>query len=81
MRIAHIHQEYYPQMGGVAVLMKELCENLAKKGFEIVVYTLDLKEGLANQENINGVLVKRYKPIFGDPTYFPSISFLKSLKY
>ena len=80
MRIAHVHQEYYPQMGGVAVLMKELCEGLAKKGFEVTVYTVDLKEGLANKEQLNGVLIKRYKPILEDPTYCPSMSFLRDLK-
>jgi glycosyltransferase involved in cell wall biosynthesis len=67
-------------MGGVAVLMKELCECLAKKGFEVAVYTLDLKESLASKEEINGVLVNRHKSVLGDPTYLPSLSFLYDIK-
>jgi glycosyltransferase involved in cell wall biosynthesis len=80
MRIAHVHQEYLPQKGGVAVFMSELCERLSRKGFEIVVYTLDRELGGPRRERIRGVLVKRYRSIIGDPMYVPSFSFLRDLK-
>lgn len=80
MRVAHINQDYFPHVGGVAILMKDLCERLASRGFEIIVYTLDRDRGLPQQEWVHGILVKRYEPVFGDPAYLPPFSFLMDLK-
>jgi len=79
MRITHIVPRYCPYVGGVEVLVKELCYRLATKGFEVSVFTTD-REGLPRQEWMNGVLIKRYMAVFSDPLYVPSPFFLKDLR-
>jgi len=60
--------------------VRDLCERLATKGFEIAVYTLEQNRKLPQQEWANGVLVKRYRPVFNDPAYVPPPSFLRDLR-
>jgi glycosyltransferase involved in cell wall biosynthesis len=80
MKIVHITARYFPRMGGVESFTKELCEKLSEKGFEIVVYSLDLGNDVYSKETINGVLVKRYRAVLGDPFFLPSIVFLRDLR-
>ncbi len=60
MKILFVLEYYYPHMGGVEVLFKNLCEGLNKKGHEVTVLTTRLEETISN-ENINGVKVIRIK--------------------
>ncbi len=80
MKIVHVSARYFPSMGGVEIFTKELCEKLSKKGFETVVYTLDLGNNVHSRESINGVLVKRYRAVLGDPFFLPPLMFLRDLR-
>lgn len=80
MRIVHVTPQYFPTIGGIVTIVKELCEHLHAKGFEVTVYSLDLSIRHQEKELINGVLVKRYGAIFGDPLFLPPVSFLKDLR-
>ncbi len=62
------------------LLVKELCESLSLRGFQVIVYSLDLTPKTVKTETINGVLVKRYRRIVGDPLFLPPLSFLKDLR-
>jgi glycosyltransferase involved in cell wall biosynthesis len=80
MKIVHVTARYFPRMGGVESFTKELCEKLSEKGFETVVYSLDLGRAHYSRETINGVLVKRYRAVWGDPFFLPSPVFIRDLR-
>jgi glycosyltransferase involved in cell wall biosynthesis len=80
MRIIHVTPRYFPNIGGVETFAKELCEGLFSKGFDISIYTLDQGNGLSSQQYVNGILVKRYRPLVGDPAFIPPPSFLRDLR-
>lgn len=80
MKVIHVTPRYFPNVGGVETLVKELCESLSSKGFHVIVYSLDLSPKTAKTETINGVLIKRYRPLVGDPLFLPPLSFLKDLR-
>jgi glycosyltransferase involved in cell wall biosynthesis len=67
-------------MGGVETFTKELCEKLSEKGFETVVYSLDLSSDVCSRESINGVLVKRYHALVGDPFFLPPPLFFYDMR-
>jgi glycosyltransferase involved in cell wall biosynthesis len=80
MKVLHITSRYFPNIGGVELFTQELCERLAAKGLKVTVYSLDFNERSCKKELINGVLVRRYKPLFGNPLFIPSISFFNDLR-
>ncbi len=59
MRILFVLEYYYPHVGGVEKLFKDLTEALSKEGHEVLVITNKHKQGLQNAEVINGVHIKR----------------------
>ena len=62
MKILVINAYYYPHMvGGAEHSVQILCENLAKAGHEVYVYTIDgdTKESINRPEDVNGVTVYR----------------------
>lgn len=60
MRVLFVLENYYPHIGGVEVVFKNLCEGLAKKGYEVDVVTHRLK-GTKNYEAINDVKIHRVR--------------------
>ncbi len=80
MRIIQVTPRYYPTLGGVEVFVQKISELLAAKGNEVTVYSIDKRNGLPAVETINGVTVKRFMPIFGDPLYIPESKFSSSLR-
>jgi glycosyltransferase involved in cell wall biosynthesis len=80
LKIIHVTARYFPNVGGVETLVKELCESLSSKGSPVIVYCLDLNSNVAKTETINGVLVKRYRNLVGDPLFLPPLSFLRDLQ-
>jgi glycosyltransferase involved in cell wall biosynthesis len=80
MKIVHVTARYFPNVGGVETIVKELCENLAAKGFDVRVYSLDLGRNASRQELINGVKVRRYRHLLGDPFFVPTLAFLRDLR-
>lgn len=61
------------------MVVKGLCERLATKGYAVTVFTPDLRAGLPEEEWINGVHVRRYRRLCGDPLYLPSWRFFREL--
>lgn len=80
MRIVQVTCRYHPHIGGVESLVKELNDKLVQKGHLVVVYTFDRNAVLRSKDYIDGVLVRRYKPIVGDPLYLPPAEFLKDIR-
>lgn len=70
MKIAHISPHYYPSIGGVEKVVKEICEELVKLGHDVSVITTkrlqknQKKIHLKNYEIINGVKVHRFFSLF-----------------
>ena len=80
MRIIQITPRYFPNMGGVEEVVQKISETLVNRGVQVVVFSVDRTSGLPRGENIEGVLVKRFVPLFSDPLYFPEPSFVASLR-
>ena len=80
IRILHVVPKYSPHVGGVEIVAQELSKRLVKENHEVTVYTVDLKEELPNEQQIDGVLVKRYRSIIGDPLYCPSPRFFWTMR-
>ncbi|NPD45548.1 MULTISPECIES: glycosyltransferase family 4 protein [unclassified Lentimicrobium] len=59
MKILFVLEYYYPNIGGVEKLFKELCESLAKEGHDIQVVTSRFDKNLAIDEMLNGVKITR----------------------
>lgn len=62
------------------MVVKEISERLVKKKHKVTVYAVDLEKGLPKRQFVNGVLVKRYRSILGDPLYLPSVKFFVDLR-
>ena len=81
MKIALVSQEYYPVIGGVGQVVRELSERYVKQGHEVHVFTSDWdKEKRVNEkeEIINGVHVHRCRHIAKAAnfmTFWPSVFF------
>jgi glycosyltransferase involved in cell wall biosynthesis len=80
MRVVQITPRYLPNIGGVEIVVQKISEELAAEGAEVTVYSVDQNSGLPRQQKVNGVLVKRFTPLFGDPLYLPDPRFLTSLR-
>ncbi|MGQ9507581.1 MAG: glycosyltransferase family 4 protein [Candidatus Bathycorpusculaceae bacterium] len=80
MHILQVTPRYFPSMGGVEELVKKISEMLVDEGFNVTVYSIDLKSGTQKKQKINGVLVKRFNSLVGDPLYFPEPSFISELR-
>lgn len=57
--ILFVTELYHPSIGGQEVRFKELAEELAGRGYEVSVITIDHQGNLQETEYINGVLVHR----------------------
>jgi glycosyltransferase involved in cell wall biosynthesis len=71
---------YFPNVGGVEVVVQKLSETLVQKGIEVVVLSVDRNGHLPSVEQVNGVVVKRFAPIVGDPMYLPEPGFISALR-
>jgi 1,2-diacylglycerol 3-alpha-glucosyltransferase len=80
MRVIHVTPRYFPNMGGVEVVVQKICETLVEKGIQTVVYSVDRGIHLAAIQSVNGVLVKRFNPIVSDPLYLPEMKFVAGLR-
>jgi glycosyltransferase involved in cell wall biosynthesis len=59
MKIMTIVGNYYPHLGGITTVIKEVSETLVKKGHECTVLTINHDNIYSNEKRINGVYVKR----------------------
>ena len=60
MRILFVLENYFPHIGGVEMVFKNLCEGLSKKGHKVIVVT-HLMKGAKIYERMNGVDVHRVR--------------------
>jgi glycosyltransferase involved in cell wall biosynthesis len=59
MKILFVLEYYYPHVGGIEKLFKDLAEALVKEHHEVLVITNKYKNQLPKNEIINGVHIKR----------------------
>lgn len=62
MLIAQVAPRYYPYIGGVETVVKEISERMVIRGHQVQVLTLDPENKLPREEKINGVKIKRFYP-------------------
>ena len=80
MRILHVTPRYFPNIGGTEIVAQKISETLVAKGFQAIVYSVDLNNNLPKEQIINGVLVKRFRPILSDPYYIPEPKFIRAIR-
>jgi glycosyltransferase involved in cell wall biosynthesis len=78
MKILQVCPLYYPTIGGIEEHVKNISEKLAKS-HEVTVLTTD-NSGLPEKEEINGVLVRRFRSFAPGNAYHISLSMLKELR-
>lgn len=79
MRILQVCPKYYPAIGGVEEHVKNISERLAKE-HEVTVFACDPSGKLPKEEEINGVLVKRFKSFSPSDAYHISFEMARELK-
>lgn len=79
MKILFFLEYYYPNVGGIEKLFKELAEALVVKGHEVMVLTNKFDTSLKSEETINGVKIKRLK--LKNRFLFSFLSIASVLKY
>lgn len=79
MKIAMVVSTFYPKIGGMGRVVFLEARELVKKGNEVTVFTMAYP-GQTVEEDIQGVKIKRIKPIIrlGDGAFLPNFS--KELK-
>jgi len=77
-KIIHIYPSY-PHVGGVPVLIQNVVERLAKKGYNVEVISSKTKTNPGN-EYIRGVYVKRFKMSYLAVFEFPSIGWIREIR-
>lgn len=80
MRILQVTPRYFPNIGGVEVVVQKIGEMLSIRGASVTVYSVDFNHKLPKQQKINGVLIKRFKSLIGAPLYFPELNFIKHIR-
>ncbi len=81
MHVLQVTPRYPPNLGGVEIVVQKISELLVESGIDVTVYTADLSKGLPCQQKINGVLIKRFAPLYGDPLYLPEPKFVKHMRH
>lgn len=61
MKIVQVTPRYPPHTGGVETHVKEIGEQLIERGHEVIVLTADASADVVNEEERNGVVVKRHR--------------------
>jgi len=80
MQVIQVTQRYFPNIGGMEVVVQRISEMLTMKGASVTVYSVDYDHKLPRQQKINGVLIKRFKPLIGTPLYVPEMNFVKYIR-
>ena len=80
MKIAIVCRRYYTEIGGIETHVKEIAERLARK-HEIVVFALVTDKRFIGNEKINGVNIRRFKPLgFSYSIEFAPSSMLREIE-
>ncbi len=59
--IAQVCPRYSPVVGGIETHVREICERLVKRGFDVQVLTTDSSGRLAKEETTHGVKIRRFE--------------------
>jgi len=78
MKILQVCHLYFPHIGGIEGHVKNISERLAKK-YEVTVFTTDTS-GLPREEEVDGILVRRFKSFSPNNAYHLSLDMLKELR-
>jgi glycosyltransferase involved in cell wall biosynthesis len=79
MKILQVCPKYFPSIGGVEEHVKNVSERLARQ-HDITVFTCDPSGKLCKEEEINGVLVRRFKSFSPGDAYHISFEMAKEFK-
>ena len=79
MKILQVCPKYSPAHGGVEELVQNVSERLVSK-HEVTVFACDPSGGLPRQEEINGVLVRRFRSFSPGDAYHISLEMASALK-
>ena len=79
MEILQVCSTYLPSNDGIAEYVRNISERLAKY-HDVTVFTADHSQELPSREEINGVLVRRFKSFRPNNAYHLSFDMIKALK-
>lgn len=79
MKILQVCPKYYPSIGGVEEYVRNISERLARE-HEVTVFACDPSGKLPKQEEINGVLVKRFKSFSPSDAYHISFQMAREFR-
>jgi glycosyltransferase involved in cell wall biosynthesis len=80
MHVLQIAPQYFPNVGGVERVVQKIGENLVARGIRATVYSVDRSYSLRKKEDINGVSVRRFLPLRGNPLFLPEPEFYTALR-
>ena len=80
MNVLQVTPRYFPNIGGVEVVVQTVSEILITKGASVTVYSLDLVRKLQSNQTINGVCIKRFRSLLSDPFYIPEPRFVTNFR-
>jgi len=80
MHVLQVTPGYFPNIGGVEIVVQRISEMLVARDVKATVYSVDLSPTLPRLQHVNGVIVKRFSPILDDPFYIPEPKFIASLR-
>ncbi len=79
MRILQVSPKYFPFFGGVEEHVRNIAERLAKR-HEVTVFATDEQGSLPKEEEISGVLVRRFRSFAPGDAYHFSLAMWRELK-
>lgn len=79
MKILQVCPKYYPSIGGVEGHVKNISERLAKE-HDVTVFACDASGKLPKEEEVNGVLVRRFRSFSPSNAYHLSVEMARHLK-
>jgi glycosyltransferase involved in cell wall biosynthesis len=79
-KLAQVCPGYYPYIGGIETLVREISESLVRQGIDVEILTVDLTGKLPAEEHRNGVSIKRFKGWAPGGRYYSSRSLKHYLK-
>ena len=80
MNLVYLLEYYYPHVGGVETVFKNLCEGMVRKGHVVTVITTRLP-GTRKKECVNGVHIHRVFSPNSNRYFFPLTSLYSALSY
>lgn len=80
LTIAQVCPRYFPYLGGIETVVREVSERLASKGYHVEVLSTDPSNSLPKNEIINNVIVRRFWSWAPNDAYYFSPGLLRYLR-